>query len=74
LELGKWMVLAGCGLVACGALVWLLGRMGLPLGSLPGDIRPRDGGGGVYFPVVTCIIVSVVLTVVVNLILRLLGR
>jgi len=49
-----------------GALVWL----GVPLGRLPGDFVYRRGGMTVYFPVVTSIIVSVVLTVVVSLIRR----
>ena len=41
--------------------------LGLPLGRLPGDIRMRGEGWSFSFPVVTCFIVSVVLTVLLNL-------
>lgn len=44
-------------------------KFGVPLGRLPGDIviRSRDGNSAFYFPIVTCIIVSIVLSVVVGL-------
>lgn len=60
----------------CGALLLLAGvalhfgaRFGL--GRLPGDISWRRGNVSVYAPVVTCLILSVVLTVVLNLVARL---
>ncbi len=63
---GRALVVIGLLISGIGALVWL----GVPLGRLPGDFVYRRGGMTVYFPVVTSIIVSVVLTVVVSLIRR----
>lgn len=71
-ELGRTMVFAGAALAAVGALVWLAaGRGGfppLPLGRLPGDIAYQGKHGSFYFPVVTCILLSVVLTLLLWLV------
>jgi hypothetical protein len=57
----KTLILAGLLLIALG-LIWpLLAKLGL--GRLPGDIAIERDGFRLYFPVVTCIIISVVLTV-----------
>lgn len=53
-------------LTIIGALVWLVERLGLPLGRPPGDIRMRGEGWSLSFPIVTCI---VVLTVLANVLL-----
>jgi hypothetical protein len=71
-SIGRWIVLAGGVLLMVGLLVWLAARMGLPLGRLPGDIRWESDGGTFYFPLATCIILSIVLTLFLNLVLRLL--
>ena len=66
-ELGRIMIIAGAALAAIGALVWLSARQGgLPfrLGRLPGDIAVQGKHGSFYFPVVTCILLSVVLTLI----------
>jgi hypothetical protein len=73
-SLGKWIVIVGIALVVVGGLVWLLGRTGLPLGRLPGDIRIESENVSCYAPIVTMIILSVVLTIVLNIIVRLLNR
>lgn len=67
--LGKWIVLLGLGLVAVGVVIWLLGKAGIPFGSLPGDIRIERPGFSFNFPLVTCILISVVLTLIANLVL-----
>lgn len=69
-QVGKWLLLAGCFLTILGALLWLAGRMGWPLGRLPGDIAVKGERVSFYFPVVTCIVLSVVITLVLNLIAR----
>jgi hypothetical protein len=56
--LGRLLIGAGVVLVLVGLLV----QMGLPVGRLPGDIRIQRGHSTFYFPIVTCIVVSVVLT------------
>ena len=73
-SLGKWIVIVGIALVVVGGLVWLLGRTGLPLGRLPGDIRIEGENVSCYAPIVTMIILSVVLTIVLNIVVRLLNR
>ena len=73
-SLGKIIIALGVALVVIGGLVWLLGRSGLPLGRLPGDIRIEGEKVSCYAPIVTMIILSVVLTVVLNVVIRLLNR
>jgi hypothetical protein len=67
--LGKILVIAGIGIAALGALIWLLAGTGW-FGRLPGDIRIERPGFTCLFPLASMILVSVVLTIVVNIILR----
>ena len=60
-ELGKLLVVAGLLLAAAGALLWSGFGKGW-LGRLPGDINYSKGGFSLHFPVVTCLILSAVLT------------
>jgi hypothetical protein len=73
-SLGKGIVVFGLLLVVVGGALWLLGRAGLPLGRLPGDIRIGREGFSCYVPIVTMIVLSIVLTVLLNIIVRLLNR
>ena len=67
-SVGRGMVIAGLALACVGALVWWLGpRLGHGDGLLPGDISFRRGSFSVHFPIVTCLVVSVVLTVLMRL-------
>jgi hypothetical protein len=70
-ELGKLLVFFGAILVVLGLLFVGLGRTHLPLGHLPGDIVYRGKHGTFYFPLMTCILLSVVLSAVFYLINRL---
>jgi hypothetical protein len=68
-DLGKMLVVVGLVLAAFGALLWLGGK--LPwLGRLPGDIRIDREHFKFYFPLTTCILISILLT----LLFRLLGK
>jgi peptidoglycan biosynthesis protein MviN/MurJ (putative lipid II flippase) len=67
-ELGKLLIILGIVLVVAGVLLTLLGRTNLPLGRLPGDILYRGKNTTFYFPLATCILLSVVLTVVLYII------
>ena len=58
--MGRFLIGAGVVLVLVGLLV----QVGLPLGRLPGDIRIQRGNSTFYFPIVTCIVVSVVLSLI----------
>lgn len=73
-SLGKGIVVLGILLVVLGGIVWLLGKTGLPLGRLPGDIRIQGENVSCYVPIVTMIVLSIVLTIVLNIIVRLLNR
>jgi hypothetical protein len=69
-ELGKIVLLVGGVIIVVGAVLLLAGKFNLPLGRLPGDIVYRGKNSVFYFPIVTCIVISVVL----SLIFWLLGR
>ena len=62
--MGKFIVIAGVIIVAFGLLVALFERHGLRAGLLPGDSYARRGSLTLYFPIVTCVVLSVVLTLV----------
>ena len=72
---GKLLVFAGIGLAVLGCVLWFAGGKGWLswLGHLPGDIRVEGDKGGFYFPIVTCIVLSVVLSGVMALVRRFLG-
>ncbi len=65
---GKYIIYIGLAIVALGVLIYFFGDKLRWLGHLPGDIRIEGKNGGFYFPVVTCIVVSIVLNLVVTLI------
>ena len=67
-DAGKLLVGLGVLLVVVGALVLLVGRMGLPLGRLPGDIAIRGRHGSFYAPIATCLLISVVLSLLMWLV------
>ena len=65
MNLGRTLVMMGLLLAAVGVLVMLSGKLPFKLGRLPGDIAiEAKGGGGFYFPVVTCLLISALLTLV----------
>jgi hypothetical protein len=67
-ELGRILVVIGVVLVVVGGLAMLGVR--LPFGRLPGDIAIEGERGSFYFPIVTMLVISVVLTLIVNLFIR----
>ena len=67
-ELGRILLIVGVLLVVVGGLAML--GVKLPFGRLPGDIAIEGERGGIYVPIVTMIIVSAVLTILVNLFIR----
>ncbi len=67
--LGKTLILLGVLLVVIGAAMW--GLSSVPyVGRLPGDIYIRRGNFTFYFPLVTCILLSVLATVLFSLMRR----
>jgi Protein of unknown function (DUF2905) len=65
---GKWFIYAGLALVAIGLLFWLGSKIGIPFGKLSGDIHVQKEKVSFYFPIVTSMILSIVLTALINLI------
>jgi len=61
-ETGKILMALGIVLVGVGALLAFSGRLPFRLGRLPGDIVYQGRNGSLYFPVATCILLSVVLS------------
>lgn len=68
-DAGKLLLIAGAVIVVIGGVLILLTRLGVA--QLPGSVSVSNGSFSFFFPVAFCIVVSVVLTVVINLILRL---
>jgi hypothetical protein len=69
-EMGRMLLVLGVALVVIGGVVMLLGRTGLPLGRLPGDIVYRGKNTTFYFPLASCVLISIVLSIVLFLIGR----
>ena len=68
-EIGKLLVVFGIVVVLLGAALWSGIGSGW-LGRLPGDIRIERGTSGFYFPIVTCIIISIVLSLLMSFLRR----
>jgi uncharacterized protein HemY len=69
-NIGKLLLIGG-GLIAfVGLVIILMGKSGI-ISKLPGDIIIQRGDFTFYFPIVTFIIISVVLTIIINVVLRL---
>jgi hypothetical protein len=68
-DIGKVLVVIGVITVIAGLLLWT-GLAPRWLGRLPGDIRIERGNSAFYFPIVTCIIISVVLSLIFSLFRR----
>jgi hypothetical protein len=69
-DLGKLFLFVGALFILGGLALILLGKAHIPLGKLPGDITYRSKHTTVYFPLASCIVISVVLTLVLYLIGR----
>jgi hypothetical protein len=61
-ETGKLLIVLGVLLAGVGALLAFSGKLPFRLGRLPGDIVYQGRNGSFYFPLVTCILLSVVLS------------
>jgi hypothetical protein len=61
-EVGRFVVIVGVLLVVAGVILWRFPSILAWMGKLPGDISVQKGNFSFYFPVVTCVIVSIVVT------------
>lgn len=69
-NIARYLVIGGIVLILLGGGVYLAAKFGIPLGRLPGDIRIEGKSGSFYFPITSSILVSVILTIALNLISR----
>jgi len=68
-EMGKFLMILGGVIVVAGLVLWT-GFAPKWLGRLPGDIRIERGHSAFYFPIVTCIILSIVLSLLLSIFRR----
>ncbi len=74
IPLARFLIILGLILIATGGLIYLLARLGVSFGHLPGDLRIERGNFTCVFALGTSILLSVLLTVLLNLLARLLKR
>jgi hypothetical protein len=72
-DLGKWVLIAGLGLVLLGGVMWLLGRIPF-FGNLPGDIRIQTQNFSCFIPLASMILLSILATIVLNIIIRIVNK
>jgi len=68
-SIGRWLVIAGVILALLGALIWVLGRY-FNLQNLPGTIKIETSGMTCLIPLLASIVFSILLTIVINVIIR----
>ena len=69
-QTGKYLLIAGILIVIAGVLVYFFHDYFKWIGKLPGDIRIEKGNFRFYFPLATMIILSIVITVIINILKR----
>ncbi len=70
--IGRWLVILGVLLAVIGGLIWAFSK--LFGGSLPGTIKIETGGLTCVFPLLASLVISIILTVALNLVARLLNK
>ena len=73
-SVAKILIVIGAIIMCLGILFSLFGKIGVHLGRLPGDIHMSLKNGSIHFPIITSIIVSIALTIIINVILWLIRR
>jgi hypothetical protein len=66
-ETGKYLLIAGIVLLVLGTVVYFFSDKLNLIGKLPGDIRLEGEKGSFYFPITTCILLSILLTLLLKL-------
>jgi hypothetical protein len=73
-NIGRFLMIGGIILFVVGGLIFLASKFGIPFGRLPGDIRIERDGFSFYFPLGSSILISILLTIVLNVIIRFLRK
>ena len=69
-SIAKYLIFFGVILLLIGSIFYFLGKLGIGLGKLPGDIIIQKENFTFYFPLATSIIISVLLTIILKLIAK----
>ncbi|HNQ59411.1 MAG TPA: DUF2905 domain-containing protein [Bacteroidales bacterium] len=67
MKAGKWFIIIGLVLIIIGLMLYFLPSLFRWFGHLPGDIRIEKGNTRIYFPLTSMIVISLVITVIINL-------
>jgi len=67
-NLGKYLIIIGVVIIFVGLLILSLTKLGIPIGKFPGDIHLKKEKFVIYFPIVTSIVISIFLTLLINVI------
>ena len=72
--LARFLMIAGLLLFLAGAIAYVISRSGIPLGRLPGDIRIQGENLTCIIPLASMIIISILLTIILNIAIRFINR
>lgn len=73
-SIARYFVIGGLLMILIGGGIYVFSKFGIPLGHLPGDIYIKGENGSFYFPITTCIVISVVLSLVLSLVSKFLNK
>ena len=73
-NIGRFLMLGGIILFIVGGLVFLAAKFGIPFGRLPVDIHIESENVSFHFPLASSILISVLLTIILNVVVRLLRK
>lgn len=73
-SMARYFVIGGVFMILIGGGIYVFSKFGIPLGHLPGDIYIKGENGSFYFPLTSCILISVILTIILNIIFRFLHK
>jgi hypothetical protein len=74
ISLARGLILLGLILMVVGGTIYLLTRLGIPIGQLPGDIRIQGENVSCLIPLATSIVLSIILTLLLNLLIRIINK
>lgn len=66
---GKGLIAIGLVLIAVGSMLWGLGYVPI-FGHLPGDLQIRRGNFSIYFPLASCVVASIILSLIIAIFRR----
>ena len=67
-SLAKYLIIIGIVIIITGFFILILMKLGIPIGKFSGDIHIKKEKFAIYFPIVTSIVISVFLTLLINII------